>query len=101
MLRHFLTAALRNLAATRLQSAIAILGLAIGIWAATLDGLVIASQYSFDSFIPGSDRLYQVMVNAGTNPITGATYGVDTPHDMAALARQNLPQVRDTTRYDG
>ena len=58
MLRHFLVTTLRILGANRLQSAIAIFGLSLGLAAAILDGLLIANQLSFDHFIPGHENLY-------------------------------------------
>ncbi|HWY64060.1 MAG TPA: hypothetical protein VNX61_02520, partial [Rhizomicrobium sp.] len=58
MLRHFLITTWRSLEANRLQSAIAILGLSLGIAAAILDGLLIANQLSFDHFIPGHENVY-------------------------------------------
>ncbi len=58
MLRHYFIAALRNMAANRLISAIAILGLSVGIAAALLMAAVIRNQLSFDHFIPGHARTY-------------------------------------------
>ena len=60
MLRHFLIAALHNMAANRLQSVVAIFGLSVGLWAAITAGIVIHNQSHFDSFIPGSQRIYLV-----------------------------------------
>jgi putative ABC transport system permease protein len=99
MLRHFLTAALRNMAANRLQSAIAIFGLAIGLMAAILAGIIIHNQAHFDSFIPGSERVYLV---AQKNAFPGmqADYSGSTPHDLAALLRQKFPQVEAATRMN-
>jgi putative ABC transport system permease protein len=100
MLRHFFIATLRSLSATRLQSAIAILGLAVGLWVAIMDGLLVFNQYTYDSFIPDADQLYQVLIS-NQNWVTGARYGTDTPHELAALLKEKFPQVRDATRYDG
>nr|MBA2587012.1 ABC transporter permease [Alphaproteobacteria bacterium] len=97
MLRHLLVTALRNLAANRLQSAIAISGLAIGLMAAILAGIVIRNQAHFDSFIPGSEQVYLV---AQENAFPGmqADYNGSTPHDLAALLRQKFPEVKAATR---
>ncbi len=99
MLRHYLIVALRNMAATRLQSAIAILGLAVGLWAAIAAGLLIVNQTSFDSFIPGSRSLYVVAMKNGL-PGLAAPYGKASPHDLGALLRQNFAEVKDVTRFD-
>jgi putative ABC transport system permease protein len=60
MLRHIAIAAFRNLAANKLISAIAILGLSAGVATALLMALVVKSQLSFDHFIPGHERTYRM-----------------------------------------
>lgn len=60
MVRHIVIAALRNMAANRLISAIAILGLAAGIATALLMGMALRSQMTFDHFIPGHERTYRM-----------------------------------------
>jgi putative ABC transport system permease protein len=99
MFRHYLIAALRNMAATRLQSIIAIFGLSVGLWAAIVAGLLIANQTSFDSFISGSRSLYLVAMKNGM-PGIAAPYGKSVPHDLAALLRQNFAQINDATRFE-
>ena len=59
MIRHYLIAAWRNMAANRLISAIAILGLSAGIATALLMALVVRNQMSFEHFIPGHERTYR------------------------------------------
>jgi len=51
MFRHYLIAALRNLAGNRLQSAIAILGLSVGIAAAILAGVAERETGSASGFL--------------------------------------------------
>jgi putative ABC transport system permease protein len=97
MLRHFFITALRTLAANRLQSAIAIFGLAVGLMAAILAGIIIHNQAHFDSFIPGSERIYLVAQKM-TFPGMQADYSNSTPHDLAAMLRQTFPQVEAATR---
>ena len=58
MLLHILVAAWRNLLVNRLASVLAIIGLAVGITAALVSGLVVRSQLSFNHFIDGYDRTY-------------------------------------------
>ena len=99
MLRHFLITTWRSLEANRLQSAIAILGLSLGIAAAILDGLLIANQLSFDHFIPGHENVYFAAIK---DPFidhgSDADYTLSSPHDLAAFLEQNVPQVLETTR---
>ena len=56
--RHHAVAFIRNLRATRLLSAIAILGLAIGLAGAVLMALVARSAFGFNDFVPGKERIY-------------------------------------------
>jgi len=60
MIRHYFIAALRNMAANRLISAIAILGLSVGIAAALLMALVVRNQTSIDDFLPLSKQTFLV-----------------------------------------
>jgi putative ABC transport system permease protein len=94
MLRHYLMAALRNMAANKLLSAIAILGLAAGIAAAILMGLVIRNQMSFDAFLPLHERTYLVISppNPVQNPWT-------THNDFRTPGLlKNAPGVESVTR---
>src|SRR5690348_4889501 len=58
MLRNYLVASLRNLARNRLHSAISIFGLAMGLCAATLAGLLLRSELTYDRFVAGYERVY-------------------------------------------
>jgi putative ABC transport system permease protein len=97
MVRHILIAAWRNMAANRLISAIAIGGLSIGIAAALLMVLVVRSQMTFDSFIPGHARIYLVLSQA-MSPDRSTAYIDSTPAGAAALLKLNLPEIANTTR---
>jgi putative ABC transport system permease protein len=58
MFRNYLAAALRNLVRNRLYSAISIVGLVVGFAASLLIALFVTDEYSYDSWIPGHDRIY-------------------------------------------
>jgi len=64
MVKNFFLVAIRNLTKNRLYSVINISGLAIGLVCTMLILLWVKDELSFDSFLPKSDRLYQVYVNA-------------------------------------
>jgi len=64
MVKNFFLVAVRNLFKNRLYSIINISGLAIGLICTMLILLWVDDELSFDSFLPKSDRLYQVYVNA-------------------------------------
>ena len=97
MIRHILIAAWRNMAANRLISAIAILGLAVGIAAALLMALVVRNQLTYDHFIPGHERTYLV-VSQLTGPAQPTSYFDSTSSQAAALLKLNLPEIENTTR---
>jgi hypothetical protein len=59
MLRHYFALALRNTARTKLYAAISVIGLAIGFGAATLIGLYVHDELSYERFIPSYERIYQ------------------------------------------
>jgi putative ABC transport system permease protein len=99
MVRHILIAAWRNMMANRLISAIAILGLSVGIAAALLMALVVRNQMSFDHFIPGHARIF-MMVNddiiSKGQPIPCLCDTLD--HDAAAFFGSRIPEIQDSTR---
>jgi ABC-type antimicrobial peptide transport system permease subunit len=64
MLRNYFLVTFRNLRKNGFYSFINISGLAIGITCSILILLWVADETSFDKFLPKSDRLYQVWVNA-------------------------------------
>ena len=64
MLKNFILATLRNLRKNVLYTFINISGLAIGIACSILILLWVYDESTYDSFVPKSDRLYQVWVNA-------------------------------------
>jgi putative ABC transport system permease protein len=97
MLKHIAIAALRNMAANRLISAIAILGLSVGIAAALLMALVIRNQISFEHFIPGYERTY-IATSSMAVPGHEAMHNVLTNNETAPLLRLNAPEVESATR---
>lgn len=103
ILRHFLITTWRSLQANLLQSVIAIFGLSLGLAAAILAGLVIVNQLSFDHFIPGHDDLYFAAIKnpfgGGKGGFTGPAYTLSSPHDLAALFEQGVPQSKNVTRF--
>lgn len=64
MLKNFILVALRNLRKNKLYSIINIAGLTVGITCSILILLWVVDEVTYDSFIPKSDRLYQVWINA-------------------------------------
>src|SRR5579863_7294840 len=60
MLRHHLTMALRSFTHHKLYSFINIAGLSVGLLAAILIVLYVRDQLSYDTWIPGTARLYRL-----------------------------------------
>jgi len=95
--RHFLIAWSRNLAANRLLSAIAILGLAIGLAGAILMALIARVPLGYNHHVPDHDRTYlavSVMRSEGMAP----DYQEASPGAAAELLRLNLPEVEAVAR---
>ena len=109
MIRHYFIAALRNMAANKLVSAISIFGLAVGLAAAILASIVIRNQYSYDDFVPGHERLYYATLailpfsGPGVHPIPGLDIPADgawdesTPSGLGGYL-EGFPGVADVTR---
>ncbi|MGH8237638.1 MAG: FtsX-like permease family protein [Steroidobacteraceae bacterium] len=79
MLRHYIIAALRNLARNKLYSTLNVVGLAVGFAAATLIALFVRDELTFDRQWPEHERIYllaaalkvpgrELMQSQGANP---------------------------------
>jgi putative ABC transport system permease protein len=93
MLRHYLALALRNTARTKLYAAISVIGLAIGFGAATLIGLYVHDELSYERFIPNYERIYQVSAGLPTGAPSGAA-----PSDLGVWLASDYPQFEAVTR---
>ncbi len=92
MIRHFLTAALRNMAASRLLSAITIFGLGVGFAAVILIALFVRDEFSYDKWIPGHARSFAVrmMATIGAGPPGGWS---TTTSDLGDILKANFPGI--------
>ena len=97
MIRHILIAAWRNMAANRLISAIAILGLVVGFTGAILMALVVRKQLTYDNFIPGHERIY-LGITEGTVPGMPPWIIDRTHRQFADLLSLNIPGIESATR---
>jgi putative ABC transport system permease protein len=96
MIRHIVIAGLRNMAASKLLSAIAILGLAAGITVALLMALVVKSQLSYDSFLPDSERTYLAV--SPPHPLYMSILWMQEADYRLAEHAKHLPGVEAATR---
>ncbi len=93
MLRHYVATALRNVARTKLYAAISVTGLAIGFAAATLIGLYVHDELSYDRWLPNHERIYQVSAGGGNAQLTGVA-----PSDLGNWLVSDYPQLEAVTR---
>ncbi|HWY61408.1 MAG TPA: ABC transporter permease [Rhizomicrobium sp.] len=97
MFQHFLLAAWRNILANKLQSAIAVLGLAIGFTAAILIALYVRDEFSYDRFVPGYQDVYRVALTLNAPSIPPAENNM-TEVWTAPLLRRQFPQIQYAAR---
>src|SRR3569833_640481 len=97
MFRNYLFVALRNITRHKLHSFINIAGLTAGLTAAILIGLFVQQELSFDTWLPGSERIYRIalLVNIPGQPERdgGAASG---PLGPAAL--EEAPNIHEQAR---
>jgi putative ABC transport system permease protein len=94
MLRHYLSLTARHVARNKLYAPISITGLAIGFGAATLIGLYIHDELSYERWLPDSDRIYRV---SPSSDVTGEAAG--GPSDIGLWLANDYPeQIETTTR---
>jgi putative ABC transport system permease protein len=81
--------ALRNIRRNKVQSAISILGLGIGLGCIILLLALIVHEKSFDRYIPGYENVYRILLgNNGT-----------TQYPVAEEMKGEFPEVKDFFRY--
>lgn len=97
MLRNYLMASLRNLARNKLHAGISIFGLAMGLCGATLAGVLLHSELSYDRFVGDSERVYlaEWTVSPAGHP-TG--YNIKAPDWAAAQMRLMYPEIQAIAR---
>lgn len=95
--RHIAVVWARNLSANRILSAIAILGLAIGLAGAILMALVARMPLAFNSFVPDAERTWlavSVMSSEGMAP----DYQPGSPGAAAGLLTQSVAEAENAVR---
>lgn len=93
MFKYYLTLAFRHALRNKLYSLISIAGLALGLAIVVMVGIYVNDELSYDSWIPESDTIYQVM------PVVQETRRANvTPSDLGLWLRQDYPQLDQVTR---
>ncbi len=98
MFKNYLKIAWRNIVKNKVYSALNIAGLAAGMAVALLIGLWIYSQYAYDRFLPGYDRLYEVKLNFYHSGEIHTQRGSSLP--LVEAFRKNYPEVQYASETD-
>src|SRR5215469_1673336 len=100
MFHNYLITAFRNIVRHKLFSFINIAGLAVGLTAAILIGLYVQQELSFDTWLPGSERIYRIAlrVHVPGEPERDAG-AASAPLGPAAL--EEIPGIQEQTRLHG
>ena len=98
MFRNWLSAAWGDLARSPVQSLIAIGGLAIGLWAGIITGILTVNAFDHDHFVPGHERLYFPITE--THSAHGDQYLAGTAYNLARYLHP-FPEIAATARVVG
>jgi putative ABC transport system permease protein len=97
MFRNYMMAALRNLARNRLYAGINIVGLGVGFTAAILMAIYVRSEFNYDTFLPGYERVFSVA--EVYHPPGGAPIRVDAAlPNIAAPMKVDYPAIDTIAR---
>jgi putative ABC transport system permease protein len=98
MIKNYFKIAWRYMLNNKVYSALNIIGLGAGMAVALIIGLWVYSQYSYDRFLSGYDRLYQVKLNFNYNGDIKTQTGSALP--MIEELRKNYPEVKHASETD-
>ena len=90
MIKHCLKIAIRNLVKYKVQSAVSILGLAVGFVCFSLSLYWIHYEMTYDHFRQDADRIYMVRTN---DEYTEGKISTRVPYSLAAYLAQHFPKI--------
>ena len=90
MIKHCLKIAIRNLVKYKVQSAVSILGLAVGFVCFSLSLFWIQYEKTYDHFRQDADRIYMVRTN---DEYTEGKISTRVPYSLAAYLAQHFPDI--------
>ena len=98
MFCNYLTVALRNIVQHKLYSFINIAGLAVGLAAVILIGLFVQQELSFDTWLPGSERIYRIalLIHLPGQPERDAG-AASAP--LGPTAIEEIPGIQEQARF--
>lgn len=95
MIQHYLKIAVRNLWKYKVQSAICIVGLAVGFVCFALSALWIHYETTYDSSYEGADRMYLVY----RKDVLFSSGVASMPYQSATLLKREFPEVEATCAF--
>ncbi len=98
MIKNYFKIACRNIAGSKVYSAINIFGLAMGMSVALIIGLWVYNEYAFDKFLPDTESLFKVQRNFDSNgdTLTFAT----TSLKLADALRNQFAEIEYVAESD-
>ena len=99
MFKNLFKSSLRHIRRNRVNTAINILSLTIGITVSVVIYTIIQYQFSFDHFHTNADRVYRV--NFLEQKEWGVNYGSVTPEPLHKILRADYPQIEAVSRTLG
>lgn len=96
MIKHCLKIAIRNLVKYKVQSAVSILGLAVGFVCFSLSLYWIHYEMTYDHFRQDADRIYMVRTN---DEYTEGKISTRVPYSLAAYLAQHFPDIAVATPF--
>lgn len=90
MIKHCLKIAIRNLVKYKVQSAVSILGLAVGFVCFSLSLYWIHYEMTYDHFRQDADRIYMIRTN---DEYTEGKISTRVPYSLAAYLAQHFPDI--------
>lgn len=99
MLLAYIKTAWRNILRSKIYSLLNVLGLAAGMAVALLIGLWVQDQTSWDRWVPGSDRSYQVRFRYSDNGAIRSETHVCIP--LSVALKNEIPEIEHTAMAFG
>lgn len=98
MLLNYFKTAWRNMLRSKWYSVLNIMGLAIGMAVTLLIGLWVYDQYSYNTFLPDYQHIYQVKSNYSMNGDIETNNS--TPSKLADVLRTEIPEIQYASETD-
>jgi hypothetical protein len=99
MLRNYFKIAWRTLRRHKMDAAINVVGLALGIACCVLLGLYVRSEWTYDQFHEKADRIVRVN-RVSPTPEGGRSVDASTPAPLASALVQTFPEVETAVRLN-